>query len=80
MGIPFLYSVAHSSLLLTQPNAFARSIIAISRLLGPVCIACSMRMIASIVDTPGLYPYFVLEVSRCIICVILAVSNLDHIL
>ena len=47
---------------------------------GPVLIACSILMMASMVETLCLYPYCVFEVTRYVIFVSLLVISLDHIL
>ena len=80
MGIPHLYRVAQSRTLLTSPKALAMSISIIAMFSIPSRMDCSSLIIASMVDSPLLYPNCVLNVTKCSILDNLFVWSLSQIL
>ena len=79
MGSLSAYSVVHRVRKFTQSKALDSSIGIISALGLPDWANFSIFIMASIADSPFLYPNWLLDVRRCRILASLAVCNFGHI-
>ena len=77
-GSPFLYCVSHSSVLLIVPNALDGPISNTLPFLSASSMYWSTFTIASTVETPSFYPYWLLLSSICVILVRFLAISLCH--